>query len=86
MSDELFTDAAVAMDSPRLRWMKKHGVQTRYDGDCYIAWVGYFYEAIGHGGDDPDAFGYAEASTEDDAILLLAKAKGLRLWNEDETQ
>ena len=39
MSDELFTDAVVAMDSPRLRWMKKHGVHTRDDGDCYIAWI-----------------------------------------------
>ena len=86
MSDELFTDAAVAMDSPRLRWMKKHGVQTRYDGDCYIAWVGDLDEAICHGGDDPDAGGYAEASTEDDAILLIAQAHHLRLWNEEEAQ
>ena len=86
MSDELFTDAVVAMDSPRLRWMKKHGVQTRYDGDCYIAWIGDLDEATCHGGDDPDAGGYAEASTEDDAILLIAKAHGLRLWNEEEAQ
>ena len=84
MSEELFTDAAVAMDSPRLRWMKKHGVQTRYDGDCYIAWVGDLDEAIEHGGDDPDAGGYAKASTEDDAILLIANGYGLRLWNEEE--
>ena len=84
MSDELFTDAAVAMDSPRLRWMKKHGVQTRYDGDYYIAWIGDLDEAICHGGDYPDAGGYAEASTEDDAILLIAQAHHLRLWNEEE--
>ena len=83
MSDELFTDAVVAMDSPRLRWMKKHGVHTRDDGDCYIAWIGDLDEATCHGGDDPDAGGYAEASTEDDAILLIAKAHGLRLWNEE---
>ena len=86
MSDELFTDAAVAMDSPRLRWMKKHGVKTRYDGERYMAWIGDLDEAIEHGGDDPDAGGYALAETEDDAILLIAKAHGLRLWNEEETQ
>ena len=86
MSDELFTDAAVAMDSPRLRWMKNHGVHTRYEGDRYIAWVGDLDEAIEHGGDDPDAGGYAEASTEEDAILLIANGYGLRLWNEEEPQ
>ena len=86
MSEELFAVTEVSMDSPRLRWMKKHGVQTRYDGDCYIAWVGDLDEAIEHGGADPEAGGYAEASTEDDAILLLANAHGLRLWNEEETQ
>ena len=84
MSDELFTYASVAMDSPRLRWMKKHGVQTRHDGDCYIAWVGDLDEAIEHGGADPDEGGYAKASTEDDAILLIANATGLRLWNEED--
>ena len=86
MSDELFTDAAVAMDSPRLRWMKKHGVQTRPDGDCYIAWIGDLDEAIEHRWADPDACGYERASTEDDAILLIAKAYHLRLWNEEEPQ
>ena len=86
MSDELFPDASVAMDSPRLRWMKKHGVKTRYEGDCYISWIGDLDEAIEHGGDDPDDGGYAEAETEDEAILLIAKAHHLRLWNEEEAQ
>ena len=86
MSDELFTDSAVSMDSPRLRWMKKHGVQTRPDGDGYIAWIGDLDEAIEHGGADPEAGGYAEASTEDDAILLIAQANHLRLWNEEEAE
>ena len=84
MSDELFTDGAVAMDSPRLRWMKKHGVQTRYDGDCYIAWIGDLDEAIERRWAGLDAGGYEKASTEDDAILLIAKAYHLRLWNEEE--
>lgn len=92
MSDELFPDASVAMDSPRLRWMKKHDVHTGKLHEesglerPWSAWVGDFYEAIEHGGADPDAGGYASASTEDDAILLIAKAHGLRLWNEEETQ
>ena len=86
MSDELFTDAAVAMDSPRLRWMKKHGVQTRPDGDGYIAWIGDLDEAIERRWADPDAGGYEKASTEDDAILLIANGYGLRLWNEEEPQ
>ena len=86
MSDELFPDASVAMDSPRLRWMKKHDVQTRYDGERYMAWIGDFDEAVEHGGDDPDAGGYARAETEDDAILLIANGYHLRLWNEEEMQ
>lgn len=84
MSDELFTDAAVAMDSPRLRWMKKHGVQTLPDGDCYIAWIGDLDDAIERRWADQDAGGYEKASTEDDAILLIAQAHHLRLWNEEE--
>ena len=90
MSDELFPAASVAMDSPRLRWMKKHGVHTEKLPDesglerTWYAWVGDFNEAIEHGGDDPNAGGYALAETEDDAILLIAKANGLRLWNEEE--
>lgn len=87
MSDELFTDAVVAMDSPRLRWMKKHDVHTAYFDDgqgIWAAWIGDFEEAADHGGSDPYAGGYARGETEDDAILLIAKAHGLRLWNEEE--
>ena len=84
MSDELFPDASVAMDSPRLRWMKKHDVQTRYDGERYMAWIGDLDEAIEHRWADPDGGGYAVAATEDDAILLIAQAHHLRLWNEEE--
>ena len=86
MSDELFPDASVAMDSPRLRWMKKHDVQTHPDEDGYIAWIGDLDDAIERRWGGPDAGGYAVAATEDDAILLIAKAHGLRLWNEEEPQ
>jgi hypothetical protein len=87
MSDELFTDAAVAMDSPRLRWMKKHDVHTADFNDCqgpWAAWIGDFEEAADRGESNPYAGGYARGKTEDEAILLLAKANGLRLWNEEE--
>ena len=87
MSDELFTDAAVAMDSPRLRWRKKHDVHTADFNDCqgpWAAWIGDFEEAADRGESNPYAGGYARGETEDDAIRLLANATGLRLWNEEE--
>jgi hypothetical protein len=43
MTDELFPLDSISMDSPRLRWIKQHGVKTAYDPDVdyvWSAWIG----------------------------------------------
>lgn len=77
--------------SPRLQWIAKHGIQTSFCKDTemdepWSAWIGDLFEAIETGGDDPEIGGYATGETEDDAIVKLAKAYGLRLWNEEGAQ
>ena len=92
MNDELFPAESVAQDSPRLAWMKRHDIHTDkmhdYDEEeePWSAWVGDLEKAIADGGDNPEAGGYSVAKTEDDALAILAKARGLRLWNEEEAQ
>lgn len=82
MNDELFPLDSICMDSPRLRWMKKHCVETLrtgqggaespetgeliFDWYAWRAWEGKRYG--GH--------------SEEDAIQEMAAALKLPLWNE----
>lgn len=82
---ELFPLDAVFMESPRLRWLKKHGVTIEhcpgFDGEespetgetCYPYYVWLNAEP-------EKKYGHYSA---DDALVELAKAKGLKLWNEE---
>lgn len=92
MSDELFSPEAVASDSPRLRWMKRHQV-VMFHAPSSGAWYAglwewyptirtaaeFFLKETGENG--ASRCGYAE--TEDDAIADLALKHGLKLWNEE---
>lgn len=88
MSDELFPVESITADSPRLAWMKRHDIHT-YESPCdcggepWSAWTGELQDAMAHGGDNPQAGGYATGATEEDAICALANARGFRLWNEE---
>lgn len=89
MSDELFPPREVAMDSPRLRWLRKHGLVLQHnagltradyeDGAC--DWTCYVQAAM-HGGVCGDC-NIGGGDTEDEACADLAKNKGLKLWNEE---
>jgi hypothetical protein len=89
---ELFPVEAVQMDSPRLAWMKKHGVITYrspVEPVCWFAgfqewWpklegVGFFAKETAHNGD----IRVGEGATEDEALCQLAKWEGIKLWNEE---
>ena len=71
MTSDLFT--LPETPSPRLAWMRRHGIETATDLIEWIAWQPCAGE--------PDV--EATGPTEDDAICELAKKLGLRLWNEE---
>lgn len=74
-------------ESPRLKWMKRHGVKTEGPpptGDpIWIAWLSSqgedWNDVLGKFGDGAFGFGM----NEDDAICDLAKGKEIKLWNEE---
>ena len=91
---ELFAPDSVAMDSPRLAWIKRHGVVTHCSmpgtpDACWFAgfrdWWGdcsdgqFFIWETGHNGDSR----MGEGETEDDAIAHLCRRHEIRLWNEE---
>jgi hypothetical protein len=95
MSDELFPPEAVAMDSPRLAWIKRHGIVTFHScpSDEWSTWMAgiqewhpektdaadFFFEETSHNGDTR----IGEGNTEDEAIAHLCRRHGVRLWNEE---
>lgn len=93
MSDELFPVEAVAMDSPRLAWMKKYGVTTvchdwtgtDLQGSCEPPWQAFAKGA--HWTDKTGAKRHDGSlyDTEDAAIAGLAIWCDIKLWNEETT-
>ena len=88
MTSDLFPDCK--HDSPRLAWMKKHDVHTLSTGiddpdediEPWSAWQGDG-DCISEYGRDPK-YGFVTGATEEDAIVNLAKARGIPLWNEEQ--
>lgn len=94
---ELFDMEAVKMDSPRLAWLKKHGVITwSHPGDEYgtpPCWFAGFQEWWpGKTGADffceetschGDSRCPCDEATEDEALAKLARWYNLPLWNEE---
>jgi len=83
--------------SPRLAWIKEHGVLTHHAPHCEEApWIALI-PMDGHTGnigeimaewcglyDEQGLIGYG--MTMDEAIVSMAKATGLKLWNESEVK
>ncbi len=92
MSDELFPIEAVSQDSPKVAWMRKHGVKTHYsphcesddDGGPWAAWERSNYPNGDADGipRDPELCGYG--MTEDEAIRNMAAINRIPLWNEED--
>lgn len=88
-NDELFPLDAVFMESPRLRWMKLHGIITcRVPNDTtwlagFQGWwpdrsgLDFFAYETARNGDSRVAEGFSE----DDALMELARGYRLPLWN-----
>jgi len=58
--------------SPRLQWMRKHGIQSKQRDDSGTVWLAY-------------KSGTSKAATGDDeldAIINLASKLNLKLWNQ----
>ena len=73
---ELFPISDVTAKSPRLRWLEKH-------------WVGTGRDLAVEDNDEPYFACFLSdgirwwGETEDDALVALAKANGLKLWFEE---
>jgi hypothetical protein len=72
--------------SPRLVWLRKHGVRcikTSAEDEPWCAWLpeNDSPECGAEMPRVPEWCGYGD--TEDDAIADLARREGLRLWNEE---
>lgn len=82
MTDELFPISAVSKESPKLVWIRRHGIKTNFDDSLELeehpwsAWQGNLDYAI-----EADNFGTGE--TEEDAIVNWARRNEVRLWNEE---
>ncbi len=83
MSTELFPLDSIQMDAPRLAWLKKHRVMTLHTPTAEHPWCAWFLRD----GETRDNYGipseYKTGFDENDALVELAKAAGLRLWNEE---
>lgn len=94
-TDELFCSDVGKADSPRLAWMKKHGVityRTPFDPFDYLAGVSenaemtlnqrrdWFADETAQMGDTRIGIGMSE----DEALAELAKRRGIPLWNEEQ--
>lgn len=92
MSEELFGVEVGTGKSPRLRWIERHGLKTKFDPDWspgdeddlgrekfpwYVARTGANITA-----DFTNARTFGGA-TEDDALAAWARANGHRMWNEE---
>lgn len=83
MTEQLLLDVPQQL-SPRLAWMRDHGVTTRKlpdewsNSECPETgeWISTWQAT------EEDSKGWYGGDTEDEAIVALAKAKGLKLWNE----
>lgn len=95
MNNELFPVETVAMDSPRLAWMKRHRVLTFHSMAGYpdALWLAGIDDSPGGYTNAADFFccecgtygssRCGEGDTEDEAIADLAQKHGLHLWNEE---
>lgn len=91
MSEELFPAAAITADSPRLAWMKRHGLKTwptrGWVGDTTCPETGADIRQwnAARDGHEPGMIHapVCSADTEDEALAELALKLGLKLWNEE---
>lgn len=91
MTDELFPHSTVAVESPRLRWMKKHNVSIIHnhdvspgDEDEFSGETIFPFCAT----NSPDKWLQSRAgygNTEVEALADWARRNGVRLWNEPQT-
>ena len=87
--NELFAEEDMEMESPKLKWMRKHKVSVEntdiFDDICVF--VGDFAEAFDEAHDGMKPFEYSLkmqfGETEHDALCNLAEINGWKLWNEE---
>ena len=83
---ELFDPSSVKQDSPRLAWMKKHGLQTmedKYWSDDvdWEPWACFSPTETGENDFNEDSVGTGK--TEHDSIVDWTVKHGVKLWNEE---
>jgi len=98
MSDELFPPESVAMDSPRIAWMKRHRIVTWFNEgtpDMIVPpqwFAGYDYWWPGRNGEDFFAMEMVnngcsrigQGDTEHEALIDFAARWDLPVWNQQD--
>lgn len=88
MNDELLPPDAGVADSPRIAWMKAHGITTHDRGDdCFFGpdsrWLAWRAEDKTRALEECSSYLCPQAATEEEALYALALGLGLKLWNEE---
>lgn len=88
MTDDLFPDCR--SESPRLAWMRRHGITVRpattYERVCIAEEdidAAEDYRFVASAPTLPDGSVSCYGPTEDDALVGVAKALGIPLWNKE---
>lgn len=87
MSEELFKPSEVQSESPKLRWMRAHGLEVRDLSDRIPEDCEPFTCALTADFNNPVSMNplvrhMAYGNTADEAIANYARKHGLKLWNE----
>lgn len=81
MSD-LFPAEQMAMDSPRLAWVKRYNVRVHHVATCPAPWSAWFPGNEENGlPSEPELCGYGQ--TEEEALRDLGVRNDFPLWNEE---
>lgn len=81
MSEELLFEILPTL-SPRLRWVKKHGIKTHCNSDMEKPWCAWMKNNERNGlPEDPEMCGYG--MLECDALIDLARKDGIKSWKEE---
>jgi len=66
--------------SPRLQWMRKHGIRTYHNPKMSIPWMAIENETEERGA---SLCRTERGDSMESALVALARKMGIRLWNEE---
>jgi len=89
MTQELFAEQEVRSESPRLKWMRKHGYKVVYEPNWegpnkWCAWDTNIADSPAEAASSHGPVGCQTGESEEEALQLLAIEQRVKLWNEED--